>query len=131
MRASGETVAAIADYLGVHWRTVYAYLQASPCPVCDGWVVSGKVCRDCQPSAHDELPWTRAGRPPSKFDWEPSSAPPEGEWLSRVSGRPGRAAGACGGALLTTRRWPATRLPAARAPHDGTARRPWGVAAWS
>ena len=84
LRAAGETVASIADQLGVHPRTVHRYLAAGACRACGGPALYGEHCRECFPrhgpaATKPELvralrAWTAEhGQPPREQDWRGSS----------------------------------------------------------
>jgi Homeodomain-like domain len=86
MRATGISVAEIADELGVAESTVGKYLRATPCECGRNWRVRGPRCTQCavdanaarvrrwdRPSVIDALKrWARIeGRPPASVEWLP------------------------------------------------------------
>jgi DNA-binding CsgD family transcriptional regulator len=102
LRANGQTLAAIADQLGVHATTVGTYLRASPCPGCGEPVVSARRCLRCtleqaRPGweQHEIVDAIRAwvaetGAPPSSTDWGAAGGP-SAKWVRERPRWPGLA----------------------------------------
>lgn len=93
--AEGQTIAAIAQQLGVSRSTAHNYLRAHPCPQCGGPVPSPRASRCISCTANEptiERCWTQGavreairawtdehGQAPSHRAWTPSRLQP-GEW---------------------------------------------------
>jgi hypothetical protein len=90
LHASGMSLGAIADLLGVGKSTVFGYIRATPCPSCGGPLVSGVRCAACTPRKRPAATraevlealrsWnTEHGRPPHQEDWG-RRAGPDSPW---------------------------------------------------